>query len=192
MTWQLIVDGGRHKGKAIPIRRLPFLIGRGADCQLQPSAATVSRQHCPLTVRDGKLFVADCLTANGTFVNGERLIGEGELRPGDRLGIGPLTFVIDLVPEPLTPPLPVVDEDAVAAMLLELDLEAHATSAGSADGASDPEAETAREPALPDKNPPPAERASAPPPRVDSATAAEAILGQYLRRPEAAANWRRR
>src|SRR5262245_47796049 len=25
MTWQLIVDGGRHEGKAIPIRRLPFL-----------------------------------------------------------------------------------------------------------------------------------------------------------------------
>ena len=191
MTWQLIVDGGRHKGKAIPIRRLPFLIGRGANCQLQSSATTVSQEHCSLTVRDGKLFVANCLTANGTFVNGQRLVGEGELRPGDRLAVGPLTFAVDLLPEPL--PLPALDEDTVAAMLLELDREAGAASARSAEGASNPEAETAKEPALPDKDPPPAKPESPPPPpRVDSATAAEAILTQYLRRPEAVANWRKR
>jgi hypothetical protein len=39
--------------------------------------------------------VEDLDSANGTFINGERVVGQQVLRPGDHLGIGPLEFVVE-------------------------------------------------------------------------------------------------
>ncbi|TFY52400.1 hypothetical protein EVG20_g10565 [Dentipellis fragilis] len=56
--------------------------------------ATVSRKHAEVWDEDGKIFIRDTGSSNGTFVNGERLSPEGEesqpfqLRTGDILVLG--------------------------------------------------------------------------------------------------------
>jgi pSer/pThr/pTyr-binding forkhead associated (FHA) protein len=130
MEWNLVIGKGEHKGKIIPIRSNPFVIGRDDDCQLRPASHYVSHRHCMLIRRGSSLTLRDCHSTNGTFVN-DRRVGEVELRPGDRLGIGPLAFVVSITgPVPTNgvhkksgfPPKPrIVSEEAIAALLLEMD-----------------------------------------------------------------------
>jgi pSer/pThr/pTyr-binding forkhead associated (FHA) protein len=184
MTWKLMVDRGRQTGQTIPLAQPTLLIGRGEDCHLRPASEAVSRLHCRLTLRDNRLFVADCLATNGTFVNGERLAGEQELQPGDRLGIGPLVFVVEFTSSPVPAPAPPVDDDTVAAMLLEMDHEEDPAAVGWGESAANPDAETAAGLAPAEQRPD--QPADSTAPRQDSARAAEAILDKYIRRPGAA------
>ena len=47
-----------------------------------------------LLVEDGYIGIRDFGSKNGTYVNDERVAGERELKPGDRLTVGPLRFEI--------------------------------------------------------------------------------------------------
>jgi predicted component of type VI protein secretion system len=96
MKLRLIVEGGVHAGKAIPITVPQFSIGRDAQCQLRPASAAISKRHCAIMVRGGQVFVRDFGSTNGTFVNGELVQGEVEIRNGDKLKVGPLEFVVGL------------------------------------------------------------------------------------------------
>jgi predicted component of type VI protein secretion system len=70
----------------------PFVIGRGStnDCVL--NFAFVSRQHCQFVLRDGKVFLQDLESYNGTFVNGRRITQPVAVHSGDEIGVGPLCF----------------------------------------------------------------------------------------------------
>jgi hypothetical protein len=69
------------------------VIGRSRQADLPVAHALVSRQHCQLFERDGILVVKDNGSLNGTFVGGQR-VDEMDLRPGDELTVGPLTFQV--------------------------------------------------------------------------------------------------
>lgn len=103
MEAKLIVVQGKASRGEIRLK-LPTSIGRRKDCGLVIVHKSVSRQHCEVYERNGKLFVRDNHSSNGTFVN-ERLISESPLLPGDRLRVGPLTFRAEyqLRPEPAPP-----------------------------------------------------------------------------------------
>jgi ABC-type multidrug transport system ATPase subunit/pSer/pThr/pTyr-binding forkhead associated (FHA) protein len=69
------------------------VIGRALD----PGGITldhprVSRRHAEVRVTGGKVFLRDLGSANGTFLNGERITSHRELRTGDRIDIGPYSF----------------------------------------------------------------------------------------------------
>jgi pSer/pThr/pTyr-binding forkhead associated (FHA) protein len=93
---KLIVVGGKHPGQEIPAPGPKFFIGRAEDCQLRPRSEMVSRHHCVLLVEEGFVAVRDFGSKNGTFVNGEQVKAERELKAGDRLRIGPLEFDVQL------------------------------------------------------------------------------------------------
>ena len=63
-------------------------IGRSASCQLVLDDALVSRRHAQITVLADSVSVRDLGSANGVFVNGERVNGDRALRAGDRILIG--------------------------------------------------------------------------------------------------------
>jgi pSer/pThr/pTyr-binding forkhead associated (FHA) protein len=96
MKLRLIVVGGVHEGKAIPINLPQFVIGRDPQCQLRPASAAISKRHCAIMVRGSQVFVRDFGSTNGTFANGELVQGEVELRNGDKLKVGPLEFTVGL------------------------------------------------------------------------------------------------
>lgn len=55
-------------------------IGRGPDNQIAIPERHVSRQHAVVSYRDGIFMISDLGSANGTFVNGERLV-QGVQKP---------------------------------------------------------------------------------------------------------------
>ena len=100
MKVNLVVAQGVHEGKLIAITGPEFLIGRDPHCQLRPASPAISKQHCGVFARDGKLFVRDYGSTNGTFVNGEQVAGEREITNHDRLKVGPLEFTIRIEATP--------------------------------------------------------------------------------------------
>jgi hypothetical protein len=61
-------------GPAVPLTHTPFVLGRGADCDLVVPDLTVSRRHAEIRHGPGGgLEIRDLGSRNGTFVNGERV-----------------------------------------------------------------------------------------------------------------------
>ncbi|MDO4460025.1 MAG: FHA domain-containing protein [Clostridia bacterium] len=85
-----------HGTEAVVIDKDEFKVGKSSaqsDFQINGNS-TVSRLHAVITRRDGKFFIADNNSTNGTFVNGEKVSGETEIKDGDiiRLSDEDLTF----------------------------------------------------------------------------------------------------
>ena len=87
---------GSHEGTEIPISGDKFLIGRSESCQLRPKSDSISRKHCILVIRDGRLLIQDLKSRNGTYVNEKRLPSDRAkiLSAGDSLKIGKLLFEV--------------------------------------------------------------------------------------------------
>jgi hypothetical protein len=66
-------------------------IGRGFTADLRLEEHQVSRRHAILVQRGARVRLLDDRSANGTFVNGRRII-ESELRDGDVVLIGPVAL----------------------------------------------------------------------------------------------------
>lgn len=96
MKLSLVVADGVHQGKVIPITVPEFLIGRDPECQLRPASPQMSKKHCAVLVRKGKVFVRDFGSTNGTFINDEQVAGEIEVKNGDLFKAGPLVFHVKI------------------------------------------------------------------------------------------------
>jgi membrane-bound lytic murein transglycosylase D len=89
----------------------PFTIGRHSDCDIRIQDGVVSRQHAGLFWEDGNWWIQDRQSANGVFIDGQRiqraaLFGTGRIQLGD--GGTTLFFQVDVsVPaDPVSPPTP--------------------------------------------------------------------------------------
>lgn len=96
MEVKLIVMGGKRAGQEVPVPHAKFLIGRAEDCHLRPGSELVSRHHAVILVEEGFVAIRDFASKNGTFVNGQKIKTEQELKTGDHLKIGPLEFEVQL------------------------------------------------------------------------------------------------
>lgn len=72
------------------------LVGRSLQARLPVDDTSVSRRHCRLILEGGRVFVDDLASANGTFVNDER-VERAELNTGDVLRLGDSRFEICLL-----------------------------------------------------------------------------------------------
>jgi DNA-directed RNA polymerase beta subunit len=77
-----------------------LIVGRNPDlCQLHLPHDSVSRQHATLILNDGKLYLEDRSSGNGTFVNGNEIPVGGApapLHPNDRLTLGEVDLMVDV------------------------------------------------------------------------------------------------
>jgi pSer/pThr/pTyr-binding forkhead associated (FHA) protein len=82
----------------------PLAIGRGERCPIRLEwDGEISRVHAELLCVAGDWTVVDDgLSRNGSYVNGERVIGRRRLRDGDTLSMGATTMVFRL-PDRATP-----------------------------------------------------------------------------------------
>ena len=88
---KLVVVGGDAKAAEVRLK-LPTVIGRGKEAGLTVPHGLVSRRHTEIIERDGKLFVRDLGSLNGTYVNSTRIEGEQPLEPNQLLTLGNITF----------------------------------------------------------------------------------------------------
>ena len=93
-----LLDRGAAAGqrREIAITKEEFVIGHGADCDLRLRVSAISRHHCLLRIRGGEATLTDLGSANGTFVNGQRVRSQVALRHGDAIGLGAFHFELEL------------------------------------------------------------------------------------------------
>jgi HD-GYP domain-containing protein (c-di-GMP phosphodiesterase class II) len=94
MQFAFVVRSGKEKGRAIDVASgQSITLGRLKGCDVVLADEAASRRHCTITAREDAVVVADLQSANGTFVNDQR-ITTVELDRGDRIRIG--STVIEL------------------------------------------------------------------------------------------------
>ena len=79
--------------KYLSSRDLDLVIGRGEQCDISYSNKVVSSKHATLMLREGRWYIQDENSGNGTFVNGER-ISRADLNVGDSIYIMGLKIII--------------------------------------------------------------------------------------------------
>ena len=87
---KLVVVGGATQATEILIRP-PVVLGRGREASIPLPHPLVSRLHCEIVQRRGRLVVRDLGSLNGTFVGNQR-VSESVLPPGELLTVGSVTF----------------------------------------------------------------------------------------------------
>ena len=79
-------------------------LGRSLDAGISfPEERGLSRVHVAFEVVEDQETVRDLSSLNGTFVNGERISGRRELRPGDAVKVASLTIVFEPAPKQTQP-----------------------------------------------------------------------------------------
>lgn len=198
MKFNLVVASGVHQGKVIAVPGQQLIIGRDEGCHLRPASPAISKKHCAVFIRAGKVFVRDLGSTNGTFLNDEQVVGDREVIDGDRLKAGPLDFTVQVSGKSDSTPLPdslksvptsqgsgtsipipaEADADAAAAMLLGMGDEDPPGSEPQV-----PEGSTVMELPAVDASGKPIEKKKTITAAESSAAASE-ILRKYMRRPK--------
>lgn len=73
-----------------------LIIGRSSKANFKIQDKLISSSHCQFIVKGIKVFVVDLESTNGTYINDKRIApgSKIEIKPGDRLKIGPFTYFL--------------------------------------------------------------------------------------------------
>ncbi|MBI3271010.1 MAG: FHA domain-containing protein [Planctomycetes bacterium] len=80
----------------VPVKDLPFFLGRAGDCNLVLRGEGILSKHAKVRWGEGKYWISDLATYQGTYVNGEPIL-EVPLKDGDLIRIGPKKLSFRLV-----------------------------------------------------------------------------------------------
>ncbi|MEH6557237.1 MAG: FHA domain-containing protein [Oceanicoccus sp.] len=90
--WRLLPAHSKLENKQFVIAP-SAVIGRSKACQFSIPYRLLSREHARLQVENGLLILEDLNSANGCFVNGER-VSAAELKDGDSVAFAKLVFTV--------------------------------------------------------------------------------------------------
>ncbi len=80
-------------GREHPLAGDRVTIGRAMQNDIVITSKRVSREHACIRREGWRLILEDLNSTNGTFLNDERLLAPAQLRDGDRIEVGDVTFV---------------------------------------------------------------------------------------------------
>ena len=93
----LRVRVGASNSRTVIVTTPRFVIGRDRSCQLRLGSAQVSKQHAALEQREGRVYLRDLGSTNGTLVNGRQIRNlEVDLHHGDEFQIGPVLASLEI------------------------------------------------------------------------------------------------
>lgn len=82
------ICSGSDRGRVFNLPARDVTVGRNASCGVVVDDGKVSRVHLKLLYNAGVWSALDAGSANGTFVNGSRLLGKQPLFDGDQITLG--------------------------------------------------------------------------------------------------------
>ena len=85
----LLIQG---QAKTYELKNGDNILGRLPECDVHVDSNMVSRKHARVYPQDGKEFIEDLGSGNGTFVNGQRISSPTGLKHSDRIKVGPVLF----------------------------------------------------------------------------------------------------
>ena len=91
-----IVKGPNGVEKAFPMRSITVIIGRSDACEIAVKDSSMSGKHAEISKINGEIRVKDLGSANGIWLNGER-VDDVELYDGDVLRCGQTSIRVDVV-----------------------------------------------------------------------------------------------
>ena len=89
-----LVQLGRYGDQKYQLTDRECVIGREPSCDLRPDHGRVSKRHTRLFWKGSRLFAEDLNSADGTRINGEPIDAATEVRDGDELSVGPVTYMV--------------------------------------------------------------------------------------------------
>ena len=87
-NFQLVMRTGPNPGKVHELSQDEITIGRDIANNIVVNDPEVSRKHTRFRAQGGTYVVEDMGSTNGTFVNGQRLMGPHVLRHGEQVMLG--------------------------------------------------------------------------------------------------------
>jgi hypothetical protein len=87
-SYQFVMRTGPNPGKSFPLTKDELSLGRDISNEIVINDAEVSRHHARIYRQAGGFVLEDTGSTNGTFVNGQRLMGPHMLRPGEMILLG--------------------------------------------------------------------------------------------------------
>lgn len=88
-----LLIGRETTGNAFPVPEQGIHLGRERGDVLFPEDGYVSGLHCRITVEDGRIWLTDVGSSNGTFL---RIQGEEEIQPGEVLLMGQQLYRVEV------------------------------------------------------------------------------------------------
>jgi len=88
LSFHLIMRSGPTPGKSYELTRSEVYIGRDVHNDVVINDAEVSRKHARMSMQAGGYVLEDLGSTNGTFINGQRLMGPHILRPNELIMLG--------------------------------------------------------------------------------------------------------
>ena len=86
--FQFVMRSGPTPGATYSLEGDQLTIGRDSNNGVVINDSEISRKHARLTFQGGKYVLDDLGSTNGTFVNGQRLVGPVVLKAGDVISLG--------------------------------------------------------------------------------------------------------
>lgn len=86
------------EGERVPLDKDKTIFGRHTSCDYRLPGKTISREHFSIEHNNGKYFLVDLESVNGTRANGER-VSWIELKHGDTIQAGPYALMFEDTPE---------------------------------------------------------------------------------------------
>jgi diguanylate cyclase (GGDEF)-like protein len=83
---------GPELGKKYTLQETEFTIGRDEGNHIVVDLDNVSRRHARILRRQGRMFLEDLGSTNGTFLNDQEVLQETPLRSGDLIKVGGSIF----------------------------------------------------------------------------------------------------
>lgn len=93
---RLYIEDDAGNVRIVPLQADEVSIGRAEDNEIVLPERNVSHHHARLRAVNGRFFVEDAGARYGVFLNGIRVDGRQEVRPGDLVGIG--DFKVKVLP----------------------------------------------------------------------------------------------
>lgn len=88
----LLVVGGELNGSIFNLHPGEIVVGRNPDCTISLDFSGVSRRHFNINVNEQEVTVTDLGSANGTYLNNQKLTVPMVLKRGDMIKIGAIAM----------------------------------------------------------------------------------------------------
>lgn len=126
--FEIIIYKNGVEIQVVPLNEPVSVMGRQEGNQILLAEDSVSRKHARLLLENGRVFLEDLRSGNGTYFRNKRLDGRVELKEGDEFSISPFSLKLrspvpstQLLPPPMQPDartvmIPAMGQPAPAAL----------------------------------------------------------------------------
>jgi len=119
---RLLIKTAGLGAQAIELQMGVNHVGRDPDCEQFLDHHTVSSLHCELSLTHDGVYLRDCDSTNGTFLDGEP-VKEAWLRPGQELRLGDVELCVESVDAAIA--IPEIKREAAPPKAIEENGELH-------------------------------------------------------------------